>query len=104
MSFEGRIISFLKNGKTHRENGPAFFIYSSPQYCLRQLESIEWRLNDKFHRTDGPACIDMYSDGSYGYFYGYEDAIFTEKNKDQWFSLLSTEEKRSYLWNLNEEI
>ena len=42
------LVSFFKDGKFHRENGPAIAWKDG---------HTEWRLNDKLHRADGPAII-----------------------------------------------
>lgn len=40
-------ISFFKNGKYHRKNGPAYI----------SSESVEWHANGLVHRECGPAII-----------------------------------------------
>lgn len=46
-------LEYSKNGKTHRENGPAIIDYDG---------SEQWYLNDQLHRLDGPA-VRMYVQG-----------------------------------------
>jgi len=60
---------WYKNGKIHREDGPAVIYASGSQ---------EWRINGKLHRTDGPAVI--YADGFqawwlYGRNYEFNDYV-----------------------------
>jgi hypothetical protein len=56
VSIPNYYIIFYKNGKKHREDGPA-------KTCGSKSE--EWYFEGKLHRKDGPAII--YSDGSVDY-------------------------------------
>jgi len=51
-------IEYFKNGKYHRENGPAIIWPNGDK---------EWYLNGRCHREDGPA--DIFSDGTKNYWY-----------------------------------
>ena len=51
--FKHEIKIWKKNGKFHREDGPAVIYYDGSEF---------WYLNGKLHREDGPAVI--YSNGT----------------------------------------
>jgi hypothetical protein len=69
-------IRFCKNGKCHRENGPATIFVDGAQFWVQndQLHRVdapavintdgskEWWLHDKYHREDGPAFLTLGKD------------------------------------------
>ena len=61
-------VYYLKNGKQHREGGPAFF---------NNRGKKEWFINGIRHREDGPALISKYTEVFY--WYGCR-----AKNVEQW--------------------
>ena len=77
---------WFKNGKCHREDGPAFIYFDGSKY---------WFKNGKYHREDGPAVIS--SDGTKEWWINGKRVTAAEV-----FEQLSAEEKREACFNLDE--
>ncbi len=85
---------WIKNGKAHRENGPAIQHHSGYTAWYFEGEkhrlngpaiiwpdgSQEWFVHGLRHREDGPACIE--SDGSKEWW--IDDVQLTEEEFNQW--------------------
>ena len=61
-------IRYCKNGKPHREDGPAIIFEDGAKY---------WYLNGLQHRESGPAI--MYSNGAKGFFYKHKRYVAYNK-------------------------
>jgi hypothetical protein len=72
------------NGQRHRLDGPAIEFKNG---------SKEWWFNGKKHREDGPAIED-----SNGHKAWYLNGI--NYSQEEWFELLSEEDKLNAIWNL----
>lgn len=96
-------IVWMKNGKVHREDGPA--IEHQSGYSAWYFEgrkhrldgpaiiwhdgSMEWFVHGSRHREDGPACIE--SDGSKEWW--IDDVQLTEEEFNQWLAKKELNEK-----------
>jgi hypothetical protein len=81
--FNGNKAWYL-NGKYHRVDGPAFEYSSGTK---------SWYLYGKLHRVDGPA-IELHN--------GDKSWCLNGKkySQDEWFEMLSDEDKLEAIWNL----
>jgi hypothetical protein len=74
--------NWYKNGKRHREDGPAYEGYDGLKV---------WYKDGKKHRLDGPAIEDV------DYKAWYIDGL--EYYKDEYFEALTPEQKQKFIWS-----
>ena len=99
-------IVWIKNGKAHREDGPAIehklgyiaWYFEGKKHRLDgpaitwKDGTKKWYLNGELHREDGPACIK--SDESKEWW--LNDVQFTEDEFNQWLLKKQLNEKLEY--------
>jgi hypothetical protein len=72
------------NGKKHRDDGPAVELKNGGKH---------WHLNGQRHRIDGPAI--EYANGYKSWYLNG-----TKYSQEEWFEMLSEENKLEMIWNL----
>ena len=78
-SFGWKTITYIFNGKQHREDGPAYERY----YKNGTIACREWYINGKMHREDGPADEQYYVNGTIWYQIWYINGIELTKEDIQ---------------------
>lgn len=71
-------------GRYHREDGPAIEYADGTNI---------WLINGIHHRTDG-AAIESHDEICWC----FKGSVYS---KEEWFNLLTIEEKDNYIWNMN---
>lgn len=97
--FPSGMICYYKDGKLHREDGPAI------EYGIGKDQIRIWYLNGRKHRTDGPS-----SEGIPFQYHFDERGGFPEKfhlngeflTAEEHFSKLNDEEIEKVVWKINE--
>ncbi len=85
-------IHFDSDGELHRIDGPA----------LKTYDGFElWVQNKRLHRSDGPA-INMQAAQYYQLYNWWYDGIGFKSFED-WFEVLTPEEKRKIIWRMEED-
>lgn len=85
------IIVHCKQGKFHREDGPAYIFKSKSKYYEEDHEM--WFIDDKIHRLDGFAS----SHGQFGWFYVNNRLISGEEDSVALGLLNDKDKLKSYL-------
>jgi len=91
------INEYYLNGNRHRGDGPAYIIYNKNG----NVECEYYILNGKRHREDGPAVIWYYENGNIECVYYYLNG--ESLTKQEWYNLLSTEQKVNLLYGKGNE-